>query len=192
MRDEILDATERLLVRYGYSKMTMDDLAREAGIGKGTIYLYFPSKEEVVLSRIDRIVEQLLGRLREIAAKKKSHPERLREMLVERVLFRFDRAKGYAQSMDEMLAAIRPGLLARREKHFAAEAAVVAGLLAEGKREGAFAFPDAKRAARALVAATNSLLPYSLTAKQLGRRSAVAARAAEIAHLLINGLRRRT
>ena len=34
----------------------MDDLAREVGIGKGTIYLHFRSKEELALSHIDRIV----------------------------------------------------------------------------------------------------------------------------------------
>jgi len=188
MRDNILDATERLLVRYGYAKMTMEDLAREAGIGKGTIYLHFPSKEEVVLSRIDRIIEWLLAELRTIAGSKKSPAERLRTMLVARVLFRFDHAKGYAESMDEMLSAIRTGLLARREQHFAAEAEVFAELLEEGKRGGAFSFKDAQAAAQALVLATNALLPYSLTAKQLGRRTVVEERVTNIAHLLIHGL----
>ena len=64
IRDVILDAAERLLARYGYQKMTMDDLAREAGIGKGTTYLHFPSKQEVVLCSIDRIVDRLLKQLR--------------------------------------------------------------------------------------------------------------------------------
>ncbi|MCK7478511.1 MAG: TetR/AcrR family transcriptional regulator [Candidatus Moduliflexus flocculans] len=35
--------------------MTMQDVARQVGIGKGTIYLHFPSKEELVLAHIDRI-----------------------------------------------------------------------------------------------------------------------------------------
>jgi len=43
--DLILDAADRLLARYGYKKMTMDDLAQEVGIGKGTIYLHFSTKE---------------------------------------------------------------------------------------------------------------------------------------------------
>ena len=46
----------RLLARYGYRKMTIDDVAREVGIGKGTIYLHFKSKEDVALSRIDRVI----------------------------------------------------------------------------------------------------------------------------------------
>ncbi len=59
MRDRILDATERLLGRLGYRKTTMDDIAAEAGVGRRTIYLHFPGKEEVALATIDRIVERL-------------------------------------------------------------------------------------------------------------------------------------
>ena len=63
-RDRILDAADRLLARYGYRKMTVDDIAQEAGIGKGTVYLSFPAKEEIALSCIDRMVDRLLERLR--------------------------------------------------------------------------------------------------------------------------------
>jgi AcrR family transcriptional regulator len=63
VREAILDATERLLARYGYRKMTVEDIAREVGIGKGSIYLHFSSKEEVVLSHVDRIVQRLKERL---------------------------------------------------------------------------------------------------------------------------------
>ena len=53
-----MDATDRLLARFGYKKMTIDDLAQEVGIGKGTVYLHFSSKEEIALSHIDRIIER--------------------------------------------------------------------------------------------------------------------------------------
>ena len=53
LRDITLDAVDTLLARYGYQKMTMDDIAREAGISKRTIYLHFVSKEEVALSSIE-------------------------------------------------------------------------------------------------------------------------------------------
>jgi AcrR family transcriptional regulator len=189
--DLILDATGRLLERFGYAKMTMDDLAREVGIGKGTIYLHFPSKEEVVLSRIDRVVERLVLELRAIAGSTAPFGERLRAMLVKRVLFRFDAARSYAQSLDVMLASIRSGLLVRRERHFALEGEVFAGLLAEGGRSGAFARADAKGTAEALILATNALLPSSLTARELGKRSDVEERAARIATLLIVGVETR-
>lgn len=44
----ILDAAARLLMRYGYDKMTMSDIAQEAGISKGAIYLHYDSKEALV------------------------------------------------------------------------------------------------------------------------------------------------
>ena len=190
VRDLILDAAERLLIRFGYSKMTMDDLAREVGVAKGTLYLHFPSKEEVVLSRIDRMVDRLVGELRAIAASRRDPVIRLREMLMKRVIYRFDAARQYAESIDEMLASIRAGLLARRERHFALEAGVFAELLQEGKRSGAFSFRDADATAQALILATNSLLPAGLTVKQLGRRSAIEERVSNIAALLIDGLRK--
>ena len=98
-RDGILDATDNLLARYGYKKMTIDDLAAEAGIGKGTVYLYFPSKEEIVLSHIDRIIERLKARLWAIAHKDLSPDEKIRRMLVERVVYRFDSVQQYTQSL---------------------------------------------------------------------------------------------
>src|SRR4051812_32982108 len=102
-RDAILDATDRLLSRFGYKKMTIDDLAAEVGIGKGSIYLHFESKEEIALSHVDRIVERLKRKLEEIASSNASAAERVGEMLIERVLFRFDSVQHYTQSLNEML-----------------------------------------------------------------------------------------
>ena len=111
VKDAILDATDRLLALFGYRKMTVEDIAAEAGIGKGTIYLHFSSKEEVVLSHIDRIVDRLKERLKEIALSDAPAAERIRLMLLTRVLFRFDSIQHYTQSLNDLLAALRPGLL---------------------------------------------------------------------------------
>src|SRR5262249_61151151 len=103
---------------YGYKKMTMDDLAREAGIGKGTTYLHFPSKQEVILCSIDRIVERLLDELRVMAESDAPPADKVRQMLAKRVLFRFDSVKGYSQGLDEVLRALRPADLAPRPPPF--------------------------------------------------------------------------
>lgn len=186
--DLILDAADRLLARYGYRKMTVDDLAQEAGVGKGTIYLHFAGKEEVALSRIDRVINQLKERLRIIARDPTPAPERVRRMLLERVLFRFDNVQHYAESLDDIFSSIRAGLLARRERHFADEAAVFADVLKEGRRAGVFAFRDPRGTAHALIDATNSLLPYSLSKHELGDREEVKGKTNLIAQLLVNGL----
>ena len=187
--DLILDAADRLLARYGYRKMTMDDIAQEVGIGKGTIYLHFKSKEEIALARVDRIVDRLNERLRAIADSNGSAAARLRRMLLERVLFRFDSVQHYTESLSDVLAAIRSALLVRHNRHFDEEERVFAALLKEGKSDGEFVFKDIRGTARALLVATNALLPYSLSTRELGKRKDVEAQAAHIAELLIKGLK---
>lgn len=191
VREGILDATERLLARYGYRKMTVEDIAREVGVGKGTIYLHFSSKEEVVLSHVDRIVERMKVRLWEVVRGEGSAAERLREMLLTRVLFRFDSIQHYTQSLNDLLAALRPGLLARRAVYFDEEAQIFAEVLGEGRASGELEFDDALSIAYALLHATNALLPYSLSTTELGEREEVKEKTAMVADLILRGLLRK-
>lgn len=52
--ERILDAAATLLVRWGFRKTTIDDVAREAGVGKGTIYLHWRDKNELFRAAIWR------------------------------------------------------------------------------------------------------------------------------------------
>jgi AcrR family transcriptional regulator len=188
IRDLILDAVDGLLARFGYRKMTMDDVAREVGIGKGTIYLHFPSKEELVLAHIDRIAETVVGKLREIAGTSDPSDRRLRRMLVLRVLHRFDSVAHYSQNLSDLLSSVRTALLVRREGHFEKEAAVFEDVLREGGRVGSLECADPRSSSIVLIQSTNSLLPFSLSARELGRREEVEDQAGRIADLLIKGL----
>ncbi len=188
IRDLILDAVDVLLAKFGYKKMTMDDVARQVGIGKGTIYLHFPGKEELILAHIDRIAARLVAKLREIAGSSDSPDRRIRKMLVLRVLFRFDGVAHYSQNLSDLLSAVRTGLLARRDKHFEEESAVFEDVLREGARLGSLDCPDPRATSFVLIHSTNSLLPFSLSARELGRREEVEDRVGRIADLLIKGL----
>ena len=189
-RELILDAADRLLAHFGYKKMTVEDIAREAGIGKGTVYLHFASKEEVVLSHVDRIVRPLFAELDAIAAQNLSAANRLRKMLIRRVMLRFDAATPFSVSLSEVLSDLRAGVVERRQRHFVQEAKALAAVLQEGQRLREFRVHKAPATARVLIAATNSLLPFSLSTAELGKRREVEATAAGIADLLIAGLRR--
>lgn len=191
IRDLILDAADRLLARYGYKKMTIDDLAREVGVGKGTIYLHFSSKEEVALSRIDRVIDRLKHELQVLGHNDQDPLARLRSMLMLRVLYRFDSVQHYSESLNQVMATIRPSLLERRKSYFEAEARIFAEVLKEGRRAGHFFFKDTMATARALVTATNSLLPYSLSPRELGERDVLVQQTARIVDLLVTGLCRR-
>ena len=55
--ERVLDSAAELLVRWGYQRVTIDEVARHAGIGKGTVYLHFRTKDALfvtVLLRANR------------------------------------------------------------------------------------------------------------------------------------------
>lgn len=189
MRERILDAADRLLSRYGYQKTTADDLAREAAIGRRTVYVHFTSKEEIFLASIDRVVERLVDELKRVLYSGGAADERLRRMLTTRILFRFDSVHDYHQSLDDMFSVLRSAYLERRERYMAMEAEVFTQVLVEGQRSGLMRIDDAGLTARTLLHATNGLLPYSLSGRELGSRPEVEDRVQRLSDMLLRGLR---
>src|ERR1700730_17498569 len=59
---EILQPARRIFARLGYSAANVEDIAKEAGMAKGTIYLYFKSKEEIFGAVLAHDVESLTDR----------------------------------------------------------------------------------------------------------------------------------
>jgi AcrR family transcriptional regulator len=188
-REIILRGVEKMLARHGYRKMTMDDLAEEVGIGKGTIYLYFPSKEELVLSHIDAIVDRVCEKLKEISASSRRTEQNIQAMLVERIMCRFDAVHPYRNKVGENLAELRPLLLERRKIHFLKEAEFVAESLLQGRRSGELEFQNASQTAMDMIFATNCMLPTYLTQEDLEDRDGVRSRTASIARLVIEGVK---
>ena len=67
-RAQILSAAERLYLRYGIRRTSVDDVAREAGIAKGTIYLYYDSKESLNAAVVGKICAEILDAGRQALA----------------------------------------------------------------------------------------------------------------------------
>jgi len=64
-RNRIIAAAEKVLVSKGYQAATMDDVASEAELGKGTLYLYFKNKEELILALLVRLRMTIIDRFDE-------------------------------------------------------------------------------------------------------------------------------
>ena len=64
----ILDAAERLLTRAPVRVANVAEVADEAGLAKGTVYLYFPSKDELLLAVHERHVDDFFGALNALLA----------------------------------------------------------------------------------------------------------------------------
>ncbi len=60
-RARILAAAEQLYLRYGIRRTSIDDVAREAGIAKGTIYLYYDSKESLNAAVVEKVCADILA-----------------------------------------------------------------------------------------------------------------------------------
>lgn len=54
----ILQAAEEVLVEKGYHEMSMDEIAARVGIAKGTVYLHFASKEDLVFALFERDMQK--------------------------------------------------------------------------------------------------------------------------------------
>ena len=80
-RREILGAAVRMFARQGYAATTIADIAHEAGVAKGTIYLYFASRDEVLLAAFDAFEEELLAAVRTTTETAAPAFARLRAML---------------------------------------------------------------------------------------------------------------
>ena len=84
---EILAAARSLLEQRGPEAMTMEEIAAAAGVAKGTLYLYFQSKDDLILALITRAGENII---RDVEASLKAPgtpPERLIRMVT--VLFEY-------------------------------------------------------------------------------------------------------
>ncbi len=60
-RARIVDAARTLIRRKGFRSATMDDIAKEIGVSKGAIYLYFPTKVDLLVAIQARARDELLG-----------------------------------------------------------------------------------------------------------------------------------
>ena len=64
-RNQLLLSAKRLFARQGFHSTSISDLTRETGLSVGTIYTYFASKDEIMVSIIETGWQELLGRLRQ-------------------------------------------------------------------------------------------------------------------------------
>jgi AcrR family transcriptional regulator len=74
---EILEAARRIFARLGYAATNVEDVAKEAGMAKGTVYLYFKSKEEVFAAVLANDLEHLTNQTIEDMSVAKTFAERL-------------------------------------------------------------------------------------------------------------------
>ena len=80
-RTEVIIAATRKVIAGQGPEFTLDQVAEEAGVAKGTLYLYFPSKDELVFTVLKQDITWLLGKTREALEADEPVMERMRRMV---------------------------------------------------------------------------------------------------------------
>ena len=78
---EILAAARNLMDRQGADALTMDEIAQAAGVAKGTLYLYFQSKDELIQALLSQVGEAMALDLQAILGTPDPPPEKLRQVV---------------------------------------------------------------------------------------------------------------
>ena len=185
-RAAILRAAISVFARCGYFNSKVADIAREAGVADGTVYLYFKSKEEILHSIFDRSVEEALGAARKRVARLSDPREKLRQiahMHLERlgadrdlaVVFQVE-LRGSTKFMEEFSAA-----------GFAEYLALIRSTFEEGQRAGLFrADLNASVVAKVLFGALDEMATNWILSK---RRYKLAPMADQVLDIFLNGVR---
>lgn len=183
----VLEAAARLLRHYGPMKTTIADIAREAGIGVGSVYLEFCSKDDIVEALSSDGHARVIAAMREALAADGDHADRLRAMLDARFAAFFELSDEGAHAAD--LLHCERGSVQRIHKRFLEEQnALVAAFLDDARRAGEFAVDDPGAAAAALLTAYETLTPPFVYARC---REGAAARHGALHQLVLYGLLRR-
>ena len=148
--EEILEAARRVIASDGLADASMERIASEAGISKGTIYLYFDSKETLLGRAAEQVVADLLRRTRGAVQRTRG----VRRKLEQAVRVGLDhsaehRAFLQALQIDGALRERSTAETAGDKLH--AYLRLISGLIDRGVRSGAFRAIDSRWTARCLL-----------------------------------------
>lgn len=184
-REAILRAATRVFAHNGYFNSKVADIAREAGVADGTVYLYFKSKEEILHSIFDRTVEEAIAEGRKLLEQIDDPREKLRRIALlhlERlgadrdlaVVFQVE-LRGSTKFMEEFSAA-----------GFAEYLDLIRSTIEEGQRAGTFrADLNAKVTAKILFGALDEMATNWILSK---RRYKLAPMSDQVVDIFLNGV----
>jgi AcrR family transcriptional regulator len=158
-RELLLDRAEYRFWTFGFKKTTIDEIVADAGIGKGSFYQFFESKEALVLATIARWGHQLFEEQKAFSRDAQmSPPEKLRRIITYPILRTYHQYASHPDVQD-MIIAVHSDLPVALQPLIEEQVTLVSSVLEEGKREGYFAFADASRTARTLHNITHGFWP---------------------------------
>jgi AcrR family transcriptional regulator len=141
--EEIIDAALALFVEKGFSATRLDDVAKRAGISKGTLYLYFDSKEAIFRAVVETLIGPQLKQIEKLADEFEGSNQALLRVLIH----------GWWRNVGETNLSAIPELAEYFVKHVVKRnRKVIVRVLERGMAAGEFKKCDPKLAAHLLFA----------------------------------------
>lgn len=153
----IAHAAAELIFRNGYSETSVSQIARKTGIGKSTIYDYFSSKEEIILTLLDEPLAEVRLNAEKIAASSQGVIQRISQIL-EMHLDILLRDKAFVFKLSFEFQRLPLEVQARHEVKRQAYQDLLMGLIEEGISAGTFRPVDPDIVMKTLLSILSSVL----------------------------------
>jgi AcrR family transcriptional regulator len=149
-RHEIFHSSVALILKQGFAGTSMQEIARSAGVGKSTLYDYFPTKDHVLLFVFEEELDLLQAQEEGIAAQAGPVEEKLIRIL-EAQLEYLHKNKNFFSELSLQVMQLGPAAQARIMKKRYAYQDLLRGVLEQGVLEGIFRPTNTRLATRALL-----------------------------------------
>jgi AcrR family transcriptional regulator len=173
-KDEILDAFEKLVARFGLDKVTMQDIAREVGISVGAIYLDYANKDAIIQAIEERWQHQIEGYNRKIIESKTDPEDKIYQLIVAHIDQMSQRMRKDRALLELLAGSMRIKYTGKKMKSMRHEiketmSAGVAECLKEGCAQNRFHLHNPDFTARLLVDAfAEYFSPHAIMGRQHG------------------------
>jgi AcrR family transcriptional regulator len=144
---KILEKSKELFFIYGVKKTTVDEIAKASGIGKGTIYLYFSSKNDIVAELADLEANNIATQLKNKILPEYSSEKKLRVYIKSFIMKSYDfvNSNVHASELFVIMRQLRDTCKIDEKNYNTAMPAaiqILSEILLEGKKKGSFCFDN--------------------------------------------------
>jgi AcrR family transcriptional regulator len=162
----LLKAAFREVSEKGFSEVTLDDIAKRAGVSKGITLYYFDSKEDLYRQLFVWLIDSIHARMREAVAVEKEPVAKVRA-LVALIFPSPSKNRAFFRAFVDFcgLAARRDGFREINERFYAGCREIDAGIVEEGMRQGVFLVRDRLEAGSTMRAIFDGLMMQWLSEK---------------------------
>ena len=153
-REQMLEAAVDKFAQYGAESTTMQEIAQEAGVGKGTLYRYFDNKEDLISSLIETGITELIDQVQEAVADLTSPIEKLEEVIITQLEF-YNSNRSFSKFLTREIWGYKDKFEQNIQKIRSNYTVIVEEIIKQGINNGDFKDVNTETAATSLIGMVN-------------------------------------